>query len=222
MAKKSVKKTSAKKSTSSRKRGFWASDAGNKTFILILCLIAFAGLVIIIKNLSTNNPGAQYGVGADGFTVFEDEKSDLGIDKVVEKPLVEKELGSLTKEIDDVRKTSVLNYNGNKGQTATYYLVTNEDTLGSFYVDVMEYKSQKAYDQANVFASTLDAGEIQGLKAAYMRATTIANEREYALLVSKGTKSYKFALTQQFQNVKIDEVTAQNALKRIAQQAHLK
>lgn len=212
----------AKKSSRKRaNKNFWASDAGKKTFIGLLALVAFAGLIAVIQGFPDRGPGAQSGVGADGFSVYEIEGADLGVANVVSKSIVEGELKNLVKQVDDVEKSGVISYNGNKGQTATYYLTTNDNLLGSFYVDVMEYKSQKAYDDDNVFENTADAGKINGNEARYMKAATIANEREYALLVTKGLKSYKFALTQPFKNVKINETTAQAALKRIAEKAEL-
>lgn len=203
----------------SKKGNFWASDTGKKTFVLILGLIGLAGLIVVINGFNGRGPGANNGVGADGFSVYEMKGADLGIADVVKKPIVMSELGSLVKQVDEVDKSGVVNYDGNKGQTATYYLVTKHDTQGSFYVDVMEYPSQKAYDEADVFNATADAGKVQNLPARYMKAMTIANEREYALLVTKGTKSYKFAFTQPFNNVKLDETTMQAALKRIAEKA---
>lgn len=210
-----------KRKRTQKKGGFWASETGKKTFIILLALIGFAGLIAVIKGFPDRGPGAQMGVGADGFSVYEITGADLGIVNVVKKPVVQAELGNLTKQIDDVEKSGVVSYNGDKGQTATYYLVTKGGARGTFYVDVMEYKTQQAYDNADVFNNTLDAGKVQGLTARYMKAATIANEREYALLVSKGLKSYKFAFTQPFKNVKIDEVTVQSALKKIAEKAEL-
>lgn len=219
---KKKKPTIRSKSRSSKNASFWASEAGKKTFIALLALVAFAGLIVVISQFSDKSPGAASGVGADGFSVYEIEGADLGIADTVKKPLVVSEFGDLVKTIDDVEKSGVISYNGNKGQTATYYITTKHGTNGSFYVDVMEYKSQQAYKDADIFANTLSAGKIQGLDAYYMKAATIANEREYALLVSKGTKSYKFALTQPFKNIKINELTAQSILKRIAAKAELK
>lgn len=215
------KPTVRSKRKSSKNANFWASEAGKKTFIGLLALIAFAGLVVVITQFSDKSPGVTAGVGADGFSVYEIEGADLGIANAVKKPVVVSEFGDLLKSVDDVEKSGVVSYNGNKGQTATYYFSTKSGANGSFYVDVMEYKSQQAYKEADVFAKTLSAGKIQGLDAYYMKAATIANEREYALLISKGIKSYKFAITQPFKNVKINELTAQSVLKRIAAKAEL-
>lgn len=204
-----------------KKSNFWASDAGKKTFVVLLGLIGLAGLIVIINGFNSRSPGANSGVGADGFSVYQMPGADLGIVNVVKKPVVVSEFGDLVKQVDEVDKSGVVNYNGSKGQTATYYLVTKHDTQGSFYVDVMEYPTQKAYDEADVFNNTADAGKVQNLPARYMKAITIANEREYALLVSKGTKSYKFAFTQPFNKIKFDETTIQAILKRIAEKAQM-
>lgn len=209
------------KQQKSRKRGgFWASEAGKKTFVILLMVIAFAGLLAVIVSFR-QNPGAQNGVGADGFSVYEIKGADLGVASVVRKPDVETELSTLVSQVDDAKKSGVISYNGNKGQTSTFYITTKDGAEGSFYVDVMQYKSQKAFEDANVYRNTLDAGRVQGNAARYMHAATIANEREYALLVIKGLNSYKFALTQPFKNVKINEVTALGAMKRIAEKADL-
>ena len=211
----------AKKKKIKQQKNFWASEAGKKTFIIILALVAFAGLVVVIQGFPDRGPGAQNGMGADGFSVYEIEGADLGIAAAVEKSVVESELGAHAKKVEDVDASGVINYNGNKGQTATYYFTTSDGLLGSFYVDVMEYKSKQAYDNENVFANTSDAGKIQGFEARHMKAITIANEREYAILVTKDLKSYKFSITQPFKNVKISETTAHNILKRIAEKAKL-
>ena len=213
-----AKKPRTKKS---KKSSFWASEAGKKTFIVILAIVAFASLALVIKLFPDRGQGSKDGVGADGFSVFVIDGADLGITDVVKKPVVEAELGSQTKSIDDVQKTKVISYNGDKGQTATYYLTTKNGMRGSFYVDVMEYKSQAAYNDADTSKNTTDAGKINGNEARYMKAAIIANELEYALLVTKDTKSYKFALTQSIKNAQIDESTARAALINIARQASL-
>jgi hypothetical protein len=214
-----AKKTAARKR--SRKGNFFTSPLGKKIVILLMAVVALGVLVVIINGFPLKNQGSKYGVGADGYSVYEVKGADLGIAKVVDKSSVESAFGSLVKSVDDVDTSGVISLNGNKGQTATYYIQTKAGTQGSFYVDVMEYKSQKAYDADNIFADTADAGKVNGLAARTMPAFTIANEREYALLVTKGLKSYKFALTQPYKNVTIDEVTAQTILKKIAAKANL-
>ncbi len=214
-----AKKTAARKRTS--KGNFFTSPLGKKVVVVLMAAVALGVLVVIINGFPLRNQGAQYGVGANGFKVYEIKGADLGIASVVKKSTVESEFGSLVKSVDNVDASGVISLNGNKGQTATFYLKTKAGTNGSFYVDVMEYKSKKAYEADDIFAGTADAGKVKGLEARMMPAMTIANEREYALLVTKDLKSYKFALTQPFKNVTIDETTAQTVLKKIAEKAEL-
>jgi hypothetical protein len=214
-----AKKTAARKRY--HKGNFFTSPLGKKVVIILMAVVALGVLVVNINGFPLKNQGSQYGVGADGYNVHEIKGADLGIAKVVDKSTVESAFGSLVKSVDDVDVSGVISLNGNKGQTGTFYIQTKAGSQGSFYVDVMEYKSQKAYDTDNIFADTADAGKVNGLQARTMPAFTIANEREYALLVTKGLKSYKFALTQPYKNVTIDEVTAQTVLKKIAAKANL-
>lgn len=219
MAKKSrTKKATARKGL---RRDFWTTPKGKKTAIVILAIVALICITAIVYFSPLRNPGAKTGVGANGFSVFEIKGANLGIADVAKKDLVVKELGDLVKSVDDVQSSGVLSFNGNKGQTATYYIQTKAGTQGSVYVDVMEYKSQAAIKADDLDKGTADGGKAQNLPVRFMHAATIANEREYALLITKGTKSYKFAMTQPYQNITIDEVTALNTLKRIAEKSSL-
>lgn len=214
-----AKKTAARKR--SNRNNFLTSPLGKKIVVVLMAAVALGVLVIIINGFPLKNQGAQYGVGADGYSVYEVKGADLGIANVVKKSTVESEFGDLLKSVSDVDASGVISLNGNKGQTGTFYVETKAGTRGSFYVDLMEYKSKKAYESDDIFAGTADAGKVNDLEARTMPAITIANEREYALLVTKGLKSYKFALTQPFKNVTIDEVAAQTILKKIADKADL-
>lgn len=214
-----AKKPAARKR--SNRGNFFTTPLGKKVVIILMAAVALGVLVVVINGFPLKNQGAKYGVGADGYSVYEIKGADLGIANVVKKSTVESEFGSQLKSVDDVDASGVISLNGNKGQTATFYIETKAGTHGSFYVDLMEYKSDKAYKADDIFAGTADAGKVNGLEARTMPAITIANEREYALLVTKGLKSYKFALTQPFKKVTIDEVTAQTILKKIASKAEL-
>lgn len=217
--------TQRTKNSSSRKKmslkSFFASTAGKKTMIMGVAVLALVSLVVVINGFPNKNLGTQYGVGADGFSVFEAKGANLGAAVLVDKQTIQDELGSLTSSIRDVNTSGVVSLNGKRGQTATYLLTTKSGTSGSFYVDIWQYPNAASQNSEDIITGTGDAGKINGLTARYMPAVTIANEREYALIVSKGLRLYKFAITQPYKDVKIDEVTAQAALKRIAAKASL-
>lgn len=219
MAKKSqTKKTTARKVS---RKDFWKTPKGKKTAIVLLAAVALLSIAVILYFSPLRTPGAKNGVGANGFSVFEIKGANLGIADVAKKDIVVKELGSYVKSVDDVESSGVLNFNGNKGQTATYYIETKDGTQGSVYVDLLEYKSDAALKADNLTKGTADGGKVQDLPVRYMHAATIANEREYALLITKGLKSYKFAMTQPFRNITINEVTALGLLKKIAEKSSL-
>ena len=223
MKSKKIRRGSTKKTlTGKLSKRFSRLKKQQRTALLLTGLGVF-GVVAIGLIIWTGffNKGAQYGFGADGFNVSELSGADLGIANVVGKRTVTTEVGSLAKSVDDADVSHVLNLNGNKGQTSTFNFVSQAGTSCSFYVDVLNYKSQAAYDADNVFNGTGDAGMVGQSPARYMPAATVGFDREYALLVTKGTKSYKFAITQPQSNITISEVTAQDALKRIAEKANL-
>jgi len=218
-----AKKSRTKKATSRKasRKDFWTTPKGKKTAIALLAIVALICITGIVYFSPLRSSGAKTGVGANGFSVFEVKGADLGIANVSKKDVVVKELGDLVKSVNDVESSGVISMNGNKGQTATYYLKTKADTYGSVYVDVMEYKNESALKADDLDRRTADGGKVQGLAVRYMHARTIANEREYALLITKGLKSYKFAMTQPYQKITIDEVTALSTLKRIAEKSSL-
>ncbi len=200
---------------------FLTSTVGKKIGILLLAGVSLAVLVLIIQGFPNRNQGAQNGVGANGFSVFQVKGANLGVSNIVKKSTVQDEFGSLLKSVSDVDDSGVISVGGNRGQTATYYVVTKNDTHGSVYVDVWQYKNAAAHKTADINAGTGDAGKVGNLSTRFLPAATIANEREYAILIAKGLYTYKFALTQPYKNVTIDEATAQAALKRIAAKANL-
>ncbi|RYF28415.1 MAG: hypothetical protein EOO17_04935 [Chloroflexi bacterium] len=199
----------------------------NKTFQKVLLFsggaIVLGILAFTIINMPSLRTGSQEGVGADGYSVKVLKGKDMKISEVVKKPLVEKYLSTgIAGQIGNVNKTDVLDMNGNFGQTATYYFkAKGTDVVCNFYTDVMVYKSKAAYDSDDVFIGTGDAGKVGDLDARYMPAATIGKDREYALLVTNGLKSYKFAIVQPAKSIQIDEKTAQDALKKIATEANL-
>lgn len=217
--KRGSKKVSSPKRAISRPSKMVAQDR-KKTVIVIgvFALIIIIGLVIYFP---LKNPGSKTGVGADGYTVFEIKGADLGAGNIIKREAVQEQLGNLAKSVDDTDVSGVISLNGVKGQTATFYIETKAGTKGSVYIDKWEYKNKRALDADNLFAGTGDAGKVGDLPIAYLHAVTVANEREYALIMTKGVKSYKFALTQPFNNITIDEVTAHKALKRIAEKSNL-
>src|SRR3990167_7089689 len=99
--------------------------------VLVAALGALAFMVITL-------PGRNGGTQSNGY-VFEMKGADLAIDKVVSKQEVIDELGNNAKGVDDVEKSGVLSFYGNKGQTATYNFTTASGGRASVEVDVMIY-----------------------------------------------------------------------------------
>lgn len=187
----------------------------------VVITAALGALAVMVIFLSNRGPGTQTGVGADGFSVFEIKGADLGITSVVSKQSVVNELGKHAKSVDDVDKSGVVSLNGNKGQTATYNFTTPSGARSSVYVDVLIYQSQSAYDADNVFAGTGSAGKVGDMEVRFLPAVSLGYDREYALLVSKGVKSYKFAMVQPNSKIEINEITAQDILKKLIAIANL-
>lgn len=181
--------------------------------VLVAALGALAFMVITL-------PGRNGGAQSNGY-VFEMKGADLAIDKVVSKQEVIDGLGANAKGVEDVEKSGVLSFYGNKGQTATYNFTTTSGEHASLEVDVMTYQSQDAYDEAKVFAGTGSAGKVGNMEIRFLPAATLGYDREYALLVTKDLKSYKFSITQPSKKIEINELTAQDILKKLIAKARL-
>lgn len=212
MVKKSHKKTSraSRKQTTRPDLRRFALPA-----VIIVALGALAVTILVLPNQARN------GFGADGFNVSLIKGAQLGVDKITSKQTIVTALGANAKDVKDGEITDGLNRNGSKSQQITYEFTTKSGETASFYIDLLVYKNQAAYDGDSVFASTGHAATIDGREVRYMPAATLSMDREYALLVSNGLKSYKFAMLQPSNGVAINELTAQNIMKKIIEQSNL-
>lgn len=209
----------AKKKTS--KKAIHSDPKRTQRIVLGTVIVAaLAALAVMVLVLPSNN-ASQAGVGADGFSVFEKKGADLGITDVTDKKDVVAALGKNVKNVSDVEKSGVLSFNGNLGQTATYNFTLPDGSTGWIDIDVLKYKSQAAYDSDDIFKGTGAAGTIDGREVRYMPASSIGKERVYALLVTNGLKSYKFALSQPNTKVQIKEYKAQDILKAVIDKSEL-
>lgn len=210
MSKKQTKKTRRVSDKNARRVVLGATIAG-----------ALGILAVMVVVLPIKSGGTHSGVGADGFSVFEVRGADLGVGKAVQKQTVQDALGSRAKSVKDVDNSGVINFNGNKGQTATYGFTTSGGVNSQIDIDVLQYKSQAAYDSDRVFDGTGAAGKINGLEVRYLPAMSIGPDREYALLVTKDLKSYKFSMSQPNGKVEIREYDAHKMLKQLITNAQL-
>jgi hypothetical protein len=197
------------------------SERKAQRVVLGAVVIGALGALAIMVLVLPHNPGSQNGVGANGFSVHEIKGADLGIDKVVSKQDVQSALGGSAKSVEDVKKSGVISFNGNKGQTASYFFTSQKGTRIRIDVDLLSYKTKDAYDQDNVFGGTGSAGKINNLEVRYLPAATLGPEHEYALLVTKDLKSYKFSMSEPNDHIDVSELNAQEILKKIIAKSQL-
>lgn len=184
-----------------------------------------AGVVILtiisIIAMPKPNPGTQYGVGADGFKAFIEEKSDIGAGALVTKGQVMTALGAKAKSVGDRDVSKVFNLNGDRSQTVTYPFVRADGTQSTLYIDMKLYKNPKALEDDNIYVATAAAGTVNGHPAYYKHAQTLDNNREYHMIVVNGLHAYRFVIAQPYTNVTITEVGAVASLKKLALEAKL-
>lgn len=173
----------------------------------------------IVTSMNNQKPGQQYGVGADGFRAFVDDKATLNVNKVVKKDQVDSVLKGLAKSVSDAKVDKVFNLNGNQGQTVTYSFVRTDGVKSSLYIDKRQYKDKKALDNDYIYDGTMKSGTAKGHPIHFRMALTIGADREYSLMVVNGLTVYRFVIAQPLDNISITEVTALVALKKLAQQA---
>ena len=204
-----------------RKKTTHADPKRTQRIVLGAVVVAALGALAVMVLVLPAKDSEQIGVGANGFSVFEKKGADLGVTKVTSKKVVADALGNNVKSVADVEKSGVISLNGNVGQTATYNFTLQNGATGWIDVDVLQYKSKEAYESDDVFKGTGAAGTINGREIRYMPASSIGKERIYALLVTEGLKSYKFAMSQPNANLQIKEYKAQDILKAIIAKSDL-
>lgn len=190
---------------------------------VLVLLGTFAMVLVVMAFMNTpKNEVTQNGVGANGFSVYVEDDANLGIDKAVSKEDVSNVLQGKAKSISDVEVSKVVNYNGDRGQTATYNFVRVDGVKASLYVDTMQFKSAASLKNSHIFNMTASAGDIQGKPSYFMLAQTMGSVREYRLMVVNDLHIYKFVIDQPVNDPQnISEVSAINTLKKLAAKANL-
>lgn len=189
----------------------------------VLALVAVGAIVFAVITIA-NIPqpqGAQRGVGANGFRAFEEKDADLGVGKLVTREAIVEALDTKAKSVEDASVSTVINIDGNRGQTATYDFVKANGKPASIYIDITVFKSIAALDSAYIYTGTAKTDPINSNPAYYMHAQTIGSDREYRLMIVKAAKVYKFVLTQSSRDITINEVGAVATLKKIAEKSNL-
>ncbi len=191
-----------------------------RKIILPLFLVIGAGVIALtvlsIIMVPKPSKSTNYGIGADGFRAFVEEKSDLGISALIDKQKVVSALGSRAKSVGDKEVSKVFNYNGDRSQTVTYRFVRTDNVASTLYVDMKLYKNAQALEKDNIYVATLKTDPIGGHPVYFKHAQTIDGKREYHLMVVNGLKAYRFVVAQPYKNVTLSEVVALSALKRLA------
>ena len=184
---------------------------------------AGAVALVILSIIMVPKLGSEkgYGIGADGFRAFTEEKGDLGVGSVATKEQVVAVLGKKAKSVGDPQVSKVFNMNGNRSQTLTFPFVRADGTASELYIDVRLYKNTQALEGDHLYVATANAGTVAGHKAYFKHAQTLDDQREYHMIVVNGLKVYRFVVSQPYGNVTISEVAALAAVKRLAAEAQL-
>lgn len=189
-------------------------------FVLPIFLVIGAGVVVLtvlsIIMVPKTNSDSRYGVGADGFRAFVEEKGDLGAGTITDKARVVAALGNKAKSVGDAEVAKVFNFNNDRSQTVTYPFTRADGAKASLYIDMKLYQNTQTLQKDNIYVATASAGTIGGHPAYYKHAQTIDNMREYHLMVVNGLRAYRFVIAQPAKNVTISEVGALAVLKKLA------
>lgn len=192
---------------------------------LVLVVMAGAGVltyVIVHDKSGVNNPGAQYGIGADGYGASINPNEHLGTAKVLTKDQVNAGFGGKA-TVSKPEESGTLHLGDVKGETATYTVKTAKGDV-SFEVDVRTYPSVEALQSAGPFAGAEQA-KVAGLstEAHYLipYGQQALDEQQVALLTTKDKTSYKFALVQKSDKIIYGTDEAKALLLEIAKQAKL-
>lgn len=181
--------------------------------------IATTGYVAYSINVASNKGNATSGLG---FKAFVEDGTTLDADKIVTSDKVANEFKGKVSDVSKVDLSKVFNYNGTRGQTASYYTVRNDGRSATVYVDKMVFKNQSDMDSQNIFSGTVRAKEVNGLQTYFMHAETVGMAREYRLMVVDGLTAYKFVFSQPATDITVNEVSAMASLMKLVGSSSLK
>lgn len=181
--------------------------------MIVIALVALAGIILFTERPQDSVPrGAAY----------QERNKDLGVASIVSKQDVVDVFGADAKDVKDASISGVLNYNGNRGQTATYaFTLPSGAQHASLDVDVMRYASKEAFDAAMPLNGGGDLGEVAGHAVKYLPALVIAGDRQYSILFANGNDIYKLTLLQPTVKPEILEYKAQDIMKELVKRAKM-
>lgn len=201
----------------------------NKRLIVIvaLVLVVIAGIatvlyVVLYDKDTINNPGAQYGVGADGYGASVKPNEHLGTAKVLSREQVQSGFGNGAKA-SKPDESGTLYLGDVKGETATYAVKTSKGDV-SFEVDVRTYPTVDDLKAAGPFVGAEQA-KVDGMarESHYLipYGQEMFKEQQVALLTTKDKTSYKFAIVQKADSLVYGADEAKAILRDIATKANL-
>lgn len=207
--------------TKRRKQKFTPISKRTRKIVLPIFLVVGAGVVAltvlsIIILLPKDEKGAQYGVGADGFRAYVEEKGNLGVGSLATKAQVATALGNKAKSVGDGEVSKVFNMNGDRGQTVTFPFERADGLKAHLHIDMRLYKNTQSLESDNIYVATEKTSAVNGHPAYFKMAQTIDNAREYHMIVVNGLKVYRFVFAQPAKKITISEVAALASLKRLA------
>lgn len=201
---------------------------GDRKILLAVAFWAIGGGVVVLTIILISTalqrqlkPGIQSGVGADGFRVFIEDKSDLGVGNLASKDQVVVALGKYAKSVGDAQISKVFNQNGIQRQQLTFDFKRADGNQASLFIDQVFYGNEAAIKNDNAYVGTLEAGKINNYPLYYRRALSIGKYREYSMMLVSGATVYRFVISQPGSNITIQEPDAIEVLKKLALGAKL-
>lgn len=181
--------------------------------IIVIALAVLAGIIVL-----TERPQATPPQGA----AYQERNKDMGVGSIVSKQDVIDTLGTNGKDVKDASISAVLNYKGNRGQTATYnFTLPSGAQNGSIDIDIMRYANKEAFDAAMPLTGTGGLGEVAGHQIKYLPAITLSGDRRYTILFANNNDIYKITFIQPTVKPEILEYRAQDMMKELVKKAKL-
>lgn len=199
-------------------------DSSSKKQVLTKTLFSIAGVVlvgfvifqVIAVAQRQASPGAESGVGADGFRAFAENDGDIGIGSAISKDQVISALGGNAKSVGNAQISKVFNLNGIRRQQVTFDFKLSSNATAELYVDKIMYTSEQALKKDGVYEATISAGTINDSPIYFRRALTLGKYREYSIMLVKDSTVYRFVIAQPNNSIIISEIDASAILKKVA------
>lgn len=195
-----------------------------KTIMIIIgaCIIIAGAAGIVLTKKDKSAPVADQQTAVVDTTETDTKGETLHACDVVSKDVIEAALG---RSVQAAQTTGVTNV-GETGETCGYNFEENGSIKNSFYVDIIQFKSQAEADEAQEYSGmNLDGVDLPSAFGSYAKyrvsESPYNGDMDYIMYLQNGTRVTKLVIAESKDKLTFTGESARDALDQIVKEAKL-